>query len=442
MDIENSSGKIFLIGTPNHGNLGDHAIAYASVCLLEKVFPGKKIEEVNMAKFWTKIEQLDYEIEMEDLIVLQGGGNCGNRYMDDELIRRYVIEKFINNIIILFPQSFDYSYDASGRKELNKAINIYSKNKNLYLLTRDENSYKFVKDNFKNKTYLVSDIVLSLNRCDNNKKRKGVLVCLRDDGEGILSSDEKSKIIEYAMSLDTEVTEIDTCVDYDSTNFNRQFELEKMWDKFQQCRLVITDRLHGMMFSAITGTACLVIPTINTKVTAAYETISHIKNISLVEDISHMNFDFDYMENDYSEKDVTNKLVRVLCEIVGSGNEKIEDRSEINLGEDYIVYLALQRDKILDDYKERIHELQDYSNWIDNLKEQGEKDKSEYLTWIDNLKKQNEDMRVEYSQWVTNLQKQVDDRMNELMTYKDWVNNLQKQNEQLHRLLEERKDEQ
>ena len=41
-------------------------------------------------------------IQKQDILILQGGGNFGNYYMDDEMIRRSVISRFKNNRIIMF----------------------------------------------------------------------------------------------------------------------------------------------------------------------------------------------------------------------------------------------------------------------------------------------------------------------------------------------------
>ena len=48
---------------------------------------------------------------------------------------------------------------------------------------------------------------------------------------------------------------------------------------FAAARLVVTDRLHGMIFSAITGTPCVVLSNYNHKVRGTYEWISYLPYI-------------------------------------------------------------------------------------------------------------------------------------------------------------------
>ena len=53
----------------------------------------------------------------------------------------------------------------------------------------------------------------------------------------------------------------------------REVELRKIWEDFSRSRVVITDRLHGMIFAFITVTPALVLPNSNFKVEKCYEWI-------------------------------------------------------------------------------------------------------------------------------------------------------------------------
>lgn len=63
------------------------------------------VVDVDMSDFETDIEGIAHLIQNQDILILQGGGNFGNYYMDDEMIRRSVISQFRNNRIIMFPQT-------------------------------------------------------------------------------------------------------------------------------------------------------------------------------------------------------------------------------------------------------------------------------------------------------------------------------------------------
>lgn len=60
----------------------------------------------------------------------------------------------------------------------------------------------------------------------------------------------------------------------------------KIWNLFKSAKLVITDRLHGMIFCYLTNTPCLVFQNNNHKVRETYEWIKGNKNITLVEEFS------------------------------------------------------------------------------------------------------------------------------------------------------------
>ncbi|WP_423202829.1 polysaccharide pyruvyl transferase family protein [Morganella morganii] len=58
-----------------------------------------------------------------------------------------------------------------------------------------------------------------------------------------------------------------------------------MWTKFSNSKLVVTDRLHGMIFAFITNTPCLVIRNSNHKIEETYKNwISNFNYIKLIND--------------------------------------------------------------------------------------------------------------------------------------------------------------
>lgn len=51
----------------------------------------------------------------------------------------------------------------------------------------------------------------------------------------------------------------------------REGQLQEFLDAFRRAQVVVTDRLHGMVFSAVTGTPCVVFGSKSHKVRATYE---------------------------------------------------------------------------------------------------------------------------------------------------------------------------
>ena len=62
--IYKNKKKFVLIGTPEHGNLGDHAITIAQYSILKE----------NFNEYFEKIEFIKKYIDKEDVIIINGGG--------------------------------------------------------------------------------------------------------------------------------------------------------------------------------------------------------------------------------------------------------------------------------------------------------------------------------------------------------------------------------
>ena len=77
--------------------------------------------------FETDIEGIAHLIQKQDILILQGGGNFGNYYMDDEMIRRSGLADLKNNRIIMFPQTVYFPGIKEGEEELKRSVSIYNK---------------------------------------------------------------------------------------------------------------------------------------------------------------------------------------------------------------------------------------------------------------------------------------------------------------------------
>ena len=62
---------------------------------------------------------------------------------------------------------------------------------------------------------------------------------------------------------------------------------------FQKYELVITDRLHGMVFCAISGTPCIVFGNYNQKVKGTYEWIKNLPYIKYIDSMDNINLEID-----------------------------------------------------------------------------------------------------------------------------------------------------
>lgn len=285
--------KIFVMLAADYGNLGDVAITYAQVCFLKKNFPDREIIQVPISKTYKWLKAMKNIITKNDIITIVGGGNIGDLYLDIERQRRFIIKLFKKYTIISFPQTIDFDKTETGERELRRTIRAYNKNKNIILLAREENSFNKMVELFPfAKVYLTPDIVLTLDKCQRRKRNGAVMtLCIRNDMESTMVGNQKDiikKIFEdigYSIKIrDTHIGNVRL-----DTRESRN-ELANIWFDFSKTGIVITDRLHGMIFCAITRTPCVAINNKNGKVKGVYERwLSRLNYIKLVDDYDIIN---------------------------------------------------------------------------------------------------------------------------------------------------------
>lgn len=275
--------KCYFFLAADYGNLGDVAITYAQTEFLSERFPNAEIIEIPISKTFAGIKAIKRIVKKDDIITIVGGGNMGDMYDDIEFLRQLVIKSFKNNRIISFPQTLDFSKTLSGKIALIKAKRIYSSHPNLTILARESVSYYSMKRYFcKNEIILVPDIVMTLDERRPGESRKGVILCLRNDSEK--KFDVWNEIVDLLESNGIEYRNYDTHISRGNlSRKERLSELHKIWTAFSRSELVITDRLHGMIFAFITGTPAIVLPNSNFKIQACYEWIKDCGYIRLLE---------------------------------------------------------------------------------------------------------------------------------------------------------------
>ena len=281
--------NIFIIGSPSHGNSGDIAIAMAQMKLLKEYFPEANIYDVEgNSEYFIHYKAIKRICKPNDLLTFIGGGNFGNQYMIEENIRRHLVEHFPNNKIVMFPQSIYYVNEELGKKEKQITHDIFLKHKHLILSARDKYSFEMMKECFpEHKVLLVPDVVFYLEP-KIQEDRKGALICLRKDLEGILTESQKMLIESKLNTVFSKVTHTDTWVDYKGIKAEREQLLKNKFKEFASSELVITDRIHGMIFATIAGTPCIVLSNYNHKVKGAYEWIKDLYYVKYANDVDEV----------------------------------------------------------------------------------------------------------------------------------------------------------
>lgn len=281
---------IFLCGIPEYGNTGDQAITISEISFIKNIFPYRNIKLIPEKEWYDNLLRLKKTTSKYcNLCICMGGGNMGELYIFQENIRLSVIRHLKKAKIIIFPQSIDYSEES---KALQKARNIYQSHKNLVIFTREKYSELIREKIFPNcEGYLVPDIVLSYKPDILDAERNGILFCLRHDKEKNSESGNLIKAItEASEKYEKNIKYIDTYSRDYANKYEFQLEgLNKLWSEFKKSELVITDRLHGMIFSVITRTPCIALDNSTGKVGNLYNTWLKDSNVVFVSDSRDIN---------------------------------------------------------------------------------------------------------------------------------------------------------
>lgn len=280
--------KFIIMGQPLHDNLGDIAIWYAEKKFLEDNFKDTEVISFPEQNLLEEVEKHKDVITDEDVLFMNGGGNLGNQYLNVESERREIIRRYPNNPIIMFPQTVHFTDDEEGRREIEKSREAYSSHKNLIMIIREKKSLEIAKEIFPDvKIVFLPDIVTYLYR-PGKFEREGALLVLRGDAEKHTKDEEEIKIKEFLNDNFSKVDQIDIS---EGKFYDEKYLLDKLFetlDLFSRYKLVITDRLHGMIFSFITETPCIAMKNYNHKVESFYDWFDDVNYIELSKNVEDL----------------------------------------------------------------------------------------------------------------------------------------------------------
>ncbi|MGZ5509828.1 MAG: glycosyltransferase [Nitrososphaeraceae archaeon] len=224
-NIDNSKPTVFTLLPPEQESYKNQSIALALEKILKVSLPDYNIVEIECKNTYKAIKILKKVVKSPDVFCLCGVGNEEDQYLSEELKKS-------------FP---------------------------------------------KNKVILAPDIVLYLNEQDKAVTRKNVFACLNADIKSIIGYKEK---IDLLLKLRKEYRDIaigDRNISHKVSANTRETELKKILDTFRTSKVVITDRLNDMIFSAITGTPCIVLLNNDHKAYDAYKQLKDRSYIKLIE---------------------------------------------------------------------------------------------------------------------------------------------------------------
>lgn len=276
--------RVFLLGTPWYGNVGDQAIAIGECYALESVYPGYTIIEVPQDVIRSEYGRyLGLGIDEDDILYLQGGGNLGSLYVGEEELRRYIITRYPQNRLVIMPVSIFFHTNEIGQRELAKSRDVYARARDLTIIARDRVSYDFARREFSTtQVILAPDIVTTLAAATNSRVmqpvamrsaeqdpaggRGGVLFFLRSDKECVRDDSLVAEMEQIATALGECIFTADNIVPDPVYDAEREQVVAGKLSAISAARLVVTDRFHGLIFAVITRTPVIVLKSYDSKI--------------------------------------------------------------------------------------------------------------------------------------------------------------------------------
>lgn len=287
--LKNKDKIIYALTPPPYlKNVGDHAQVIAIRAWLDQHFPQLPVIEIDKDRGSYFLPVLQWLVNPDDLFFLHSGGNLGDRGRWSEGKRREIIIAFPENKIVSLPQTIYFSNTEIGKTEQENSRRIYATHPNLTVIGRDPRSGELAAELFpKAKTFCMPDFVLSLplRHSDKPNNRPKVLLCLRLDSESALTSEQRCEIGE---KLPYECTCYDTTLSEPIEVTEREATLNKTLDIFLATDVVVTDRYHGLIFTVLCQKPCVVLRTVDHKLTSAIHWFENIPSVMFAQNLDEI----------------------------------------------------------------------------------------------------------------------------------------------------------
>lgn len=278
---------VFVALAADYGNVGDLAITRAQLQFLERAFPDAVVEAIPISRSVGAIKRLRRSIGPDDVLTLIGGGNTGDLYDDIQYLRELFVRELQATPTISFPQTIEFSDSAYGRWAARRAGKVYNRHERLAIMARDSRSQARALELFPRcQVVLAPDIVLTQDASTPARDRAGILMALRSDLEQALDDGSRSAMLAAVREVGP-VRNRDTHVgDVQVGPAEASAVLEEFWQDWRSASVVVTDRLHGMIFAVITGTPCVALDSGTGKVSQFFrDWLEEYPGVSLVRQV-------------------------------------------------------------------------------------------------------------------------------------------------------------
>lgn len=272
--IKSDRKNIFVFLCGFYQNLGDMALTYSQMLFLKKEYPQANIILIPSTETYSAVKTIKKYIQKEDLITILGGGNMDDIYVSLDSARLHVVKTFRHHRIVCFPQTYAFSNSVFGKRREAVSRKVYERHKLITIFVREQFSMRRIRKSLPNTDIgYCPDIVLSLKLPDQKAIRDKMLLCFRKDKEQRSTDGFAEKLLMEAREQFDDVIVRDT-VDVtlkECQPDTYEQTLRSFWTMLQTCKVVITDRLHCMIFCVINRTPCIALDNTNRKVSGVYQ---------------------------------------------------------------------------------------------------------------------------------------------------------------------------
>lgn len=287
MDFPEEGPRLIVALAADYGNLGDVALTRALLQFAERHLPSHRPYLLCAGRVFRDLKGVAASVGGDDVITLVGGGNMGDLYPDLEEARLQVVRAFPSNRMLSFPQSISFSDTSAGRRALRRSGRVYASHPALTLFARDAESEVGMRAAFPGaKIAAAPDTVLSMLAAPGHARHTPLMICLRQDKEAGMTGPRRQALLAALSGHYPGAILTDTIVGGPRLGY-RDYEshLDTFLAMVGASRCVVTDRLHGMIFSVITGTPCVVIENNNHKIRSMVATwLRDVPSVRLLSD--------------------------------------------------------------------------------------------------------------------------------------------------------------
>jgi len=251
--------RVIVTLAADYPNLGDVALTQSVIEFCRRHLPSHHIFVVPAHQTHKLLKGTAQHTELRDVVVIVGGGNMGDRYRRLEELRCTIVESFPKQRIISFPQSCEFK--NSWAEDYSRRV--YATHRRLTLCARDNASYERMRRAFPTTRVILAPDTALLLAPTKSAKKIGPLICLRTDQESKLGETNRNTLVKALTNLWQTALSTDTIAQDSVENYPN--ELQRLFETFSQASVVVTDRLHGLIFAKIHQKPCVVIEGANDK---------------------------------------------------------------------------------------------------------------------------------------------------------------------------------